>query len=307
MAKIREAGPILVGVLSAAGGKGPERRNYIRSTWAGDFTGTIFLVAGPWEEIEKEYMFYRDMIWIDEKEAYEGEDSVLTYKTISYFTIAQMFAKKPEDGGLKHAIKTDDDSYVNIGALQKMLLGPEGQHMHYYAHCPDYQLAPLRDREMKWKVSFETYPEPMFPLYCQGAGFGLSRTVLDCLVSGHHVSNFRYIPFEDVSIGILAERCGYAPKMIKNKGIKPFRADTPKERGCVRKNIPMTKCYKDDPEWPPTPEMESTLVQHRVDTKEDMENIHKSLNLKPKVVEPIPESFDEKAKILVERIANDET
>jgi len=291
-AKIRDAGPLLIGVLSAAGGKGPKRRNYIRSTWANDFTGTFFLVAGSWDEIEKEYMFYQDMIWIDEEEKYEGEDSVLTYKTTSYFTIAQMFTKKPEDGGLQHAIKTDDDSYVNIGEFRRRFLGKKGEDMHYYGHCPQYQLAPLRDREMKWVVSYETYPEPMFPLYCQGAGFGLSRTVLDCIVSGNHVSDFRYMPFEDVSIGILAERCGYSPIMIKNKGIKPFRADTPKERGCVQKNIPMTECYKDDPEWPPVPNMEGTLVQHRVDTKEDMDNIHKSLDLEPREVEPIPDTFD---------------
>jgi len=235
-------------------------------------------------------MFYQDMIWIDEEEAYQGENSVLTYKTISYFTLAQMFAKKPEEGGLQHAIKTDDDSYVNIGELQQKLIhGEDKNTMHFYGHCPTFQVPPLRDRTMKWVVTYKMYPEPMFPRYCQGAGFGLSRTLLDCAVGDHHVSDFRYIPFEDVSIGILAERCGYSP--IMTKGVKVFRADTKKERKCVQKNIPMTECYRDGDEWPPTPHMEGNLIQHRVETREDMDNMHKSLDLEPRDVKPIPVNF----------------
>merc|ERR1719162_2136998 len=157
---------------------------------------------------------------------------------------------------------------------------------------------------MKWVVTYKMYPEPMFPRYCQGAGFGLSRTLLDCAAGGHHVSDFRYIPFEDVSIGILAERCGYEP--IMTKGVKAFRADTEKERKCVRKNIPMTECYGDSEKWPPTPHMEGNLIQHRVETREDMDNMHKSLDLEPRDVKPIPEEFDTSKQVLLDIITRDE-
>jgi len=122
--------------------------------------------------------------------------------------------------------------------------------------------------------------EPEFPLYCQGAVFGLSRKLVRTAVEGGHVESFRYIPFEDVSIGILAERCGrdkFHATMIP--GIRVFRADTVKERECVHRAIPMTECYKGDDSWSPDARMSHHLIQHRVENREDMVNMHKSLGL----------------------------
>lgn len=293
--RLYNAGPLIIGILSAASGSGPRRRNYIRSTWASSqyTNGTFFLVAGPWEDIENEFEFYKDMIWINEKEIYQGEKSVLTYKTISYFVIAHMFGAAPQQegydknvgrtgGGWQHAIKTDDDSYVNLKLLEEKLIRPQGDfhNLHYYGQCPQFQVKPSRDKTNKWPVTYQTYPEPKFPLYCQGAGFGLSRELVRTAVEGGHVENFRYMPFEDVSIGIIAERCGrdkFHATMIP--GVKVFRADTKKERDCVNRAIPMTECYKGDDSWPPDARMSHHLIQHRVDDRDDMISIHKSLGL----------------------------
>mmetsp|Transcript_8332 Transcript_8332/g.10966 ORF Transcript_8332/g.10966 Transcript_8332/m.10966 type:complete len:449 (-) Transcript_8332:189-1535(-) len=285
---ILHSGKVLIGVLSAASGSGPRRRNYIRSTWGSKFPGLFFLVAGPWEDVKDEFTFYQDMIWIDEEEIYKGEDSVLTYKTMSYFAIVHKLAKKVEEGGFEYAIKTDDDSYVNIERIYDMLfhgadIKKSDPSLDFFGQCPQFQVMPSRDPSNKWSVSYAVYPEPKFPLYCQGAGFGLSRSLLSC--AEHVIPKIRYQPFEDASIGLLAERCGYAPTMVA--GVRVFRADTPKERACVNAATPMSECYKDDPQgWPPKPpNMSNILVQHRVETKEDMVNIHKSMDLKPEWVD----------------------
>jgi hypothetical protein len=290
MENIQLPNDIVIGVLSAASGSGPTRRNYIRSTWAQELpNGVFFLVAGPWKDIEDEFTRYRDMIWIDEEEVYQGEQSVLTYKTISFFTILHRFALSEDKGGFHHAIKTDDDSYVNVKKFKEFLANKDAEddndeeeelssQYDYLGQCPQFQVKPSRDKKNKWPVTYTTYPEPSFPLYCQGAGFGLSRKLLSCAVDQGHIEKFRYMPFEDVSIGLLAERCGYKPTMIP--GIKVFRADTPKERKCVNEAIPMTECYKNDTSWPPEAHMSTKLIQHRVETGEDMLNIHKSLGLK---------------------------
>jgi len=292
---IKNAGKLIVGVLSAASGSGPSRRNYIRSTWASHeyFKGTFFLVAGPWEDIKEEFMFYRDLIWINEDEVYQGEQSVLTYKTISFFGIIHEWANSVEGGGFKHAIKTDDDSYVNVEKLRKKLMSSDTSEsaedeLHYFGQCPQFQVLPSRDKENKWPVTYQTYPEPKFPLYCQGAGFGLSRYLIQKAAEKNHIANFRYMPFEDVSIGILAERSGYKSTMIA--GVHVFRVDTPKERDCVNRAIPMTECYKDDlANWPPDAKIANKIIQHRVADRQDMINIHKSLDLKVNWVGvPIP-------------------
>lgn len=298
---LAHAGPVLIGVLSAAAGSGPRRRNYIRSTWGSKFPGLFFLVAGPWDDkIAAEYNFYQDMIWIDEEEVYKGEDSVLTYKTMSYFSIAHRHAPGVEDGGFRYAIKTDDDSYVNIERIYGMLfhnadITKSHPSLDYFGQCPQFQVQPSRDPSNKWSVSFEVYPEPSFPLYCQGAGFGLSRSLLSC--AEHIIPKIRYQPFEDASIGLLAERCGYVPTMVA--GVRVFRADTPKERKCVNTSTSMVDCYKDEPgAWPPKPpKMENILVQHRVESKEDMVNIHKSMGMVPEWVELSKEGYDVESRL----------
>ena len=311
---LRNSGKIIVGVLSAASSYGPKRRNYIRSTWGNQYPGIFFLVAGPWEDIKDEYMFYQDMIWIDEDEIYKGEDSVLTYKTMSYFTIAHNIAKSVKDGGFEYAVKTDDDSYVNLKGMYDKVYkhvhepndGDSSSDLNYFGQCPQFKVQPSRDQDNKWAVSYQTYPEPNMPLYCQGAGFVLSRQLLSCAVDQHHMSNLRYQPFEDASIGMISERCGYKPTMVA--GIKVFRADTPKERQCVNKSIPMSECYKDDPGgWPPkAPNMNKILIQHRVESKEDMVMIHKSTGQIPNWVEVIPKGYEADEKNVAERIERKE-
>ena len=81
------------------------------------------------------------------------------------------------------------------------------------------------------------------------------------------------------------------------KGVKDFRADTEKKRSCVWHSIPMTKCYENDSYCPPTSYMKGELIQHHIETQEDMIGMHDSLDLKPKILEPIPEDFDTKAQI----------
>ena len=51
----QNTGDFIIGVLSAANGTGPERRRYIRETWGYQFKGLLFLVAGPWDQVESEY------------------------------------------------------------------------------------------------------------------------------------------------------------------------------------------------------------------------------------------------------------
>ena len=111
--------PVLYGILSNSGGTGPEFRDAIRSTWAKDKNGIFFLVAGPWSQISEEYNYYKDMIWIDEKETY---DTVLTYKTQSFIAIAHEVSMKV-NGQYDYLFKTDDDSFVNTQKVNELLLG----------------------------------------------------------------------------------------------------------------------------------------------------------------------------------------
>jgi len=219
---------IIFGVLSIANGEGPVRRQSIRDTWGHNHRGVFFLVAGPWEEGREEYERYADLLWIDEEEVYDGERSVLTWKTLTFASVvhrvmgdadANSHARLRGSGGggsYSHCFKTDDDTYVNVENLYRSLYNASQPHLDYWGWCQEKKYAPNRN-DGKWSVSNHTYPEPMFPRYCQGAGFALSRNFLDCAVGNSHIARARFMPFEDVAVGILAERCRITPFKVADR------------------------------------------------------------------------------------------
>ena len=198
---------LVVGVLSGA--STTIRRSSIRSTWAYKKKNVFFIVAGPWENISEEYHQYNDLIWIDKEEVYVTETSVLTFKTESFLSIFHAVMQKNEN--IKYLLKTDDDSYVNLKKLEEnlMIRHENDLPIHYWGKCHDDYWKPHRNQEIewqkKWYISFETYAEPNYPPYCQGAGIALSRNFLDCAIN--HIPKIKYMPNEDVAVGMLAERC----------------------------------------------------------------------------------------------------
>lgn len=193
---------IIIGVLSGAAIQ--SRRTSIRSTWAYKKKNVFFIVAGPWENIEEEYNQFQDMIWIDKEEVYVTETSVLTFKTESFLSI--FYKVLQTNDKIQYLLKTDDDSYVNVRELEKALLVSSAD---YWGKCHDEAWKPHRNQEIewqkKWYISYETYAEPEYPPYCQGAGIGLSRKFMECAID--HIPKIRYMPNEDVAVGMLAERC----------------------------------------------------------------------------------------------------
>ena len=247
----------MVGVLSGAGNKGPLHRDSIRSTWARDRKGIYFIVAGPWADIVDEYEKYRDLIWIEEEEVYEGEESVLPFKTEVFIDILQKYTL-PGKAGFEYLFKTDDDSYVDLSMLEKTI---SKKGYDYWGCCTTERFKPLRSTTRKWKVSFEIYPELYYPLYCQGAGFAMSRKFVQCIAD--NLKDFRYNPFEDVSVGLLAERCRVKPVTDFAK-IKQYRTEEAGEKK------QLTDQKREEIYFLPRATMKGKVLQHRVKTHYDM-------------------------------------
>ena len=254
-----------------AGGEGPMRRRSIRETWAKGHS-VFFLVAGPWENIKEEYDEHHDLIWIDEEEVYDGEKSVLTFKTLAFVKIVHHLSESA-NLDIQYAFKTDDDSYVQVDSLHKYLLEREHTEYNYWGWCPEEQYEPKRENN-KWVLSHELYPEPAFPRYCQGAGFALSRKFIDCAAGpGKHISDARFMPFEDVAIGLIAERCGIIPTMVEDpRLIHMWRTDSDEEKERVRTGLDLIDRRK-----LPIPDMRGRIVQHRINNADDMQEHHNSV------------------------------
>ena len=285
MPAIASSEKILIGVLSTASGDGPGRRQSIRETW-GQKHSVFFLVAGPWSDISKEYDDNKDLIWIDEEEVYDGEKSVLTYKTLALVKIVYNLSTN-NNLDIKYAFKTDDDSFINVGYLNEYLLDIEHEEEYnYWGWCMRKMFKPLRGNNDKWAVSEKLYPEPRYPRYCQGAGFALSWKFISCAAGpSNHIDNIRFMPFEDVAMGLVGQRCGIVPSMVEDqKLIHMYRTDRSEERERVNQGLP--KISKDKL---PIPDMDSRIVQHRIYDAWDMREHYKQ------VLDP--EGYKEKTKV----------
>lgn len=130
----------------------------------------------------------------------------------------------------------------------------EDERIDYWGKCHYEAWKPHRNQEIpwqkKWFISFETYPEPEYPPYCQGAGIAVSRHFLECAIAQGHVANVRYMPNEDVAVGMLAERCGISPVNDDRVWIRWHEED-----GVT---------------------MEGKIIQHYVQSEETMRLHHKS-------------------------------
>ena len=270
----RTESSIIVGVLSQNSREGQIRRQSIRNTWAAkdqqeqQQTSVFFLLAGPWNTVKNEFAEYNDLLWIDKEEVYSGEESVLTLKTFSFIGVVYIITKR-EDLKYTHIFKTDDDSYVDLNALQKELV----EHRPYVGNCQLNYTKVVREGGYKWAISNLIYPEEYFPKYCQGAGYALSRDFVNCAYSDYHIANMRFMPLEDVAVGMLAKRCGFEPSMTTTGEIKLTRYDSKEARDHTKSSK-----EKDDEKFVPiTACMTTRIVQHRVLDEQDMEELHKTV------------------------------
>lgn len=270
MPKIKSSEKIFIGVLSAASGEGPERRQSIRDTWAQNHS-VFFLVAGPWRDVEDEYAKHGDLIWLDEEEVY---NSVLTFKTLAFMKIVYLLSTSLHLD-IRYAFKTDDDSFVNVEYLHHYLLDIQHEEEYnYWGWCQRKMFKPMRGKHDKWAVSYETYPESHYPRYCQGAGFALSWKFINCAAGhGNHIANARFMPFEDVATGLIAQRCGIVPSMVEEpRLIHMYRTDRTEERERVNQGLKKISKKK-----LPIPDMEGRIVQHRIYDTWDMKEHYKQV------------------------------
>ena len=118
---------IVVGVLSAA--QNTASRHMIRSTWAQAQQNIFFLVAGPWEDVSREFSVHGDLLWLDMKESYYYG---LTYKTGVFLHAVDKYVEQ-----YSYAFKTDDDSYVVIEKLREVL---HINQPNYWGNCNDKEV-----------------------------------------------------------------------------------------------------------------------------------------------------------------------
>ncbi|KAL3641864.1 hypothetical protein CASFOL_012679 [Castilleja foliolosa] len=194
---------LLIGVFSS--GNNFERRMAIRRTWmqydavrSGDVAVRFFIGLHKNKEVNyklwKEAQAYGDIQLMPFVDYY----SMLTYKTIG---ICILGTKKLR---AKYIMKMDDDAFVRIDEVVSSLNGkaPDGL---LYGRI-SFESAPQRDKDNKWFISDEEWPNPLYPPWAHGPGYIISQDIAKFIVQGHQQRDLMLFKLEDVAVGIWIEQ-----------------------------------------------------------------------------------------------------
>ena len=204
---------MLVMIMTAPGET--ERRNLIRATWAnvthvlGRRVVTIFLLGKSTDETKEEFVtkeneVFRDICKKDFLDTYRN----LTLKTMMGLRWVDSFCNKT-----KFVLKIDSDTVPNLQNLvqhAETLLNDTILEGFLYKGAFPVRKVRKNSTWTKWFVSWELYPHPTYPPYVNGPSYLLSGHLVNSAVSvSKHI---RYLPIEDVYVGMLMKTIGVAPK-----------------------------------------------------------------------------------------------
>lgn len=185
------------------------RREALRTTW---LTGTKYnkgnvryaFLLGLSEnqtensQIKKENDIYHDIL---------QEDFVDSYKNLTVKTIMGLKWAKTRCDHAWYLLKSDDDVYINIpGLLKSLRKHSKGLLSAIGGTCPNMAF-PVRDKNSKFYVDFQTYPGRYYPTYCSGTAYIMSMGVAKKVLQISE--NIPFFPIEDIYIAFCIHRLGF--------------------------------------------------------------------------------------------------
>merc|ERR1712130_256462 len=141
-----------------------ELRQAIRQTWARTQLAEVlvwFVLARPSSDrVIEEAALFNDIVFVDIEEGYAF---ALPPKVQTFFGVStQAFPETP------WFIKTDDDSFLRIAGLLKVLDTQSSREDRIYLGLMFERNWPGRDRDSKWFVAKDLWPNKAYPKYMDG-------------------------------------------------------------------------------------------------------------------------------------------
>ncbi|XP_042052947.1 hydroxyproline O-galactosyltransferase GALT6-like [Salvia splendens] len=191
---------LFIGVLSA--GNHFAERMAVRKSWmqyeliksANVVTRFFLAVHGRKEvnvELMKEADYFGDIVMVPYMDNYD----LVVLKTIAIcdYGVHTVAAK--------HIMKCDDDTFVRVDAVMREANKQSGR--SFYIGNINYYHNPLRHG--KWAVTYEEWPEEVYPPYANGPGYILSSDIAQYVASKFKQNKLRLFKMEDVSMGMWVE------------------------------------------------------------------------------------------------------
>lgn len=211
----QRAKPYLITMVTSAPAN-QRARQAIRDTWGGEVevrglrVMTLFMVGvvsdpGLSKMLIEEARERRDLVQGRFLDSYSN----LTLKTLSMLGWARRFCPQAQ-----FLAKVDDDVLFNPSALLHYLNKSRNPYEQgdLYLGRVHLNVAPDRDPDSRHYLPSGAYPRPVFPDYCSGTAYVLSRSALLKISLSASVSPLSTpLPPEDVFVGLCARTAGVLP------------------------------------------------------------------------------------------------
>ncbi|KAL5544290.1 hypothetical protein UlMin_008074 [Ulmus minor] len=193
---------LFIGILSA--GSHFAERMAVRKSWmqhrlvkSSNVVARFFVALHARKEVnvelKKEAEFFGDIVIVPYMDNYD----LVVLKTVAIceYGVRSLSAK--------YIMKCDDDTFVRVDAvIDEARKIPEGRSL--YVGNINYYHRPLRAG--KWAVTYEEWPEEVYPPYANGPGYILSNDIANFIVSEFRRHKLRLFKMEDVSMGMWVEK-----------------------------------------------------------------------------------------------------
>ncbi|KAL0548473.1 hypothetical protein IC582_012926 [Cucumis melo] len=203
---------MLIGVFST--GNNFNRRMALRRTWmqneavrSGDVAVRFFIGFDKntqvnlelWREVEA----YGDIQLMPFVDYY----SLITLKTIAICIFGTKILPA------KYIMKTDDDAFVRIDEVLSGVKSRPATGLLY--GLISFDSSPHRDKDSKWHISEEEWPNATYPPWAHGPGYVISRDIAKFIVRGHQNRSLKLFKLEDVAMGIWIEQFSKGGKEVQ--------------------------------------------------------------------------------------------
>ncbi|GLT59904.1 hypothetical protein SLA2020_326980 [Shorea laevis] len=193
---------LFIGVLSATNHF--SERMAVRKTWmqssmikSTQVVVRFFVALNPRMEVntvlKKEAAYFGDIVILPFMDRYE----LVVLKTIAICEFGV------QNATAAYIMKCDDDTFVRVETVLKEIEGISPKKSLYMGNL-NLLHRPLRSG--KWAVTYEEWPEAVYPPYANGPGYIISSDIAKYIVSQHGNRRLRLFKMEDVSMGMWVEQ-----------------------------------------------------------------------------------------------------
>ncbi|CAL0324887.1 unnamed protein product [Lupinus luteus] len=144
-------------------------------------------------ELKKESAYFGDIVILPFMDRYE----LVVLKTVAIceFGINNVTAA--------HIMKIDDDTFIRVDTVMKEIDKLPNNKSLFMGNL-NLRHRPLRNG--KWAVTYEEWPEEVYPPYANGPAYVISSDIVTFILSQHKNRMLRLFKMEDVSMGMWVEQ-----------------------------------------------------------------------------------------------------